>query len=577
MFRVLALLVANLSVCFFAWGVASRFAQGGALATSLRGLCAVLLRVLVLSAAVLVAGIAGRLDPAGLLALTLAPSLLLFATCGLPPRPALRALLAAWGGPFVAAAGLVGLKLVLQAWAFAPANGDVLSYHLPKVAEWVRAGAFVRQLGVDSHASFPAGFELVEAFWAAFLHHDVLIEFAGLEFGVLAFAAVSALGVWLGLSSRSSAWAALLFVLTPTFQLQLTSCLNDAAVTALLLTSAALLVHAAPWGLVLCALGLAVGVKPVAAYALPGLVLLALLVRREGARPVRSESASWMAVTALITGGAWYARNWAWFGNPVHPMGTSGVLETGGFVTIQFGPSLAGLWQNVGALFGERLLDAQEPLSALSRSVAGWGAVSVAVGVPALLLQVREDIRLRWLAGALAVSAASVLLLVKPDLWFARFVMFLAAPLVLAAARASATSRVVKLFTALGAVLAVATTLLPGELPGSQARQLWAQPWRERSMARVLEADGLPSRVGYYADNYGEAYVLYGPGFEREVVYLRALEPTALRDELRAAGIDTLYSVPGTAQRLRVIEAAVEQGLLERVRGRVYRLRAERP
>src|SRR6185436_10496080 len=100
-------------------------------------------------------------------------------------------------------------------WFFAPYTTDVLSYHLPKMAEWVRSGTLFGERGVDDHATFPAGFELVEAWWVLFLHHDVLIEMAGVEFLLLAFASTSALGSGLSLTPAQGRWAGLITLLSP--------------------------------------------------------------------------------------------------------------------------------------------------------------------------------------------------------------------------------------------------------------------------------------------------------------------------------------------------------------------------
>src|SRR5262249_31754028 len=157
---------------------------------------------------------------------------------------------------------MVAVRLAAQVWLFAPYSGDVLSYHLPKVAEWVRAGHFTREMGVDSHATFPAGFELVETWWVVFLHHDVLIEMAGVEFLSLALAAVVALATEIGLSAPAAGFAGLVYVLTPGFHVQVTSCLNDAPAAALVLATAALIVGRAPLGLIALVAGLGIGVKP---------------------------------------------------------------------------------------------------------------------------------------------------------------------------------------------------------------------------------------------------------------------------------------------------------------------------
>src|SRR5436189_74641 len=87
-------------------------------------------------------------------AAVVAASLLTPAALGIAGAAALAALLAGgahrrlprWrdpgAGPVILVIfGLVALRLLAQAWVFAPYIPDVLSYNLPKVAEWVRAGA----------------------------------------------------------------------------------------------------------------------------------------------------------------------------------------------------------------------------------------------------------------------------------------------------------------------------------------------------------------------------------------------------------------------------------------------------
>src|SRR5207244_3087828 len=135
----------------------------------------------------------------------------------------------------------IAARLLLQVWFFAPMVGDALTYHLPKVAEWVGSGRMTRELGPDPRAAFPAGFELVEAWCCVFLHHDALIEMAGVEFLALAFAATYALGRRLGLEERPSVLAAFLYALTPGLHFQATGCMNDGPVAALIVGGGALL------------------------------------------------------------------------------------------------------------------------------------------------------------------------------------------------------------------------------------------------------------------------------------------------------------------------------------------------
>jgi hypothetical protein len=119
------------------------------------------------------------------------------------------------------------------------------------MAEWIREGRILHAPGTDVRETFPAGFELLEAWWTVFLHHDFLIEMAGVEFLALAFAAVAALGRTLGLAPRAAAAAGLLYLLTPGVHLLAVSCMNDAPVAALFLSSAALSLPRASRALVL--------------------------------------------------------------------------------------------------------------------------------------------------------------------------------------------------------------------------------------------------------------------------------------------------------------------------------------
>src|SRR5204863_2985827 len=106
--------------------------------------------------------------------------------------------------------GIVALRLLLQVYFFSPHMGDAVAYHLPKLGEWIRAGGFTREMGLHPHTTFPAGFELVEAWWVVFPRHDLLIEMAGVEFLALAFSATYALARWLGWGQRTSFLAATL-------------------------------------------------------------------------------------------------------------------------------------------------------------------------------------------------------------------------------------------------------------------------------------------------------------------------------------------------------------------------------
>src|SRR6185295_7331199 len=216
------------------------------------------IHLLLISVAVLIAGVTGLLRPLPL-GVAGAAALALLVRRGEHrqlPRPDFRD----WGAPALVLVGLLLLRLLLQVWFFAPYLGDSLSYHLPKIAEWTRAGGFTAELGMDPRSTFPAGFELIEAWWVVFLHHDVLIEMAGVEFLLLAGAAAYAMAIRFGWSPKSASLAAVLFVLTPGLHFQATACMNDGPISALVVAAALLIVGRSHPLLILVPIGLGIGI-----------------------------------------------------------------------------------------------------------------------------------------------------------------------------------------------------------------------------------------------------------------------------------------------------------------------------
>lgn len=525
--------VVGVAVCLF-----RRFRTGSEIDWPLL----LVLRIALISALVLLSGFAGTLTAAGLGIAGGVILALLIATRSLNPGIGLPRIEA--GPVALAVTAVVALRLAWQVGAFSPHVGDTLTYHLPKVAEWVRAGGFTRELGSDVRASFPAGFELIETWWVVFLHHDVLIEMAGVEFLLLAFAAVHSLGRTLGLQPRSAYLAALLFVLVPSFHLQATSCLNDGAVSALLLTALAFVATRTPLPLVAGVIGLGIGVKPTFVYALSGVAFLAFALRREPVKTISSRkgAAAW-AAGALLIGASWYLRNVLWYGNPIHPMGPQGIYGPSGSLWQQVGPSPASLRDNLQCLMDARLLDSHRPFGSTANAIAGWGPIAVACGLPSVILALRTDALWRRVGMAFAISLLSVLFMVQLDLWFLRFVLFFPAILVMAIARLGETWKGVIPVCAAGLLLQFAGTFFS---------------WEWKARLRVSPPAELASRepVACFGDNVGMSYQLYGRDYSREVLYLRAGSAPELVDRVRRSGARVLFAAPEwRADRLILEEA----------------------
>ncbi len=558
-------LAANAALALGAAALARRFATGAA---SLDAVLFLLIRLLLLSTVVLAAGLTGTLrasvlGPAAALVL----AALLIGRCHrglrLPELPPLNPLLAAF-------LGLLALRFGLQVFFFAPHLGDAVCYHLPKIAEWVRAGAFTREMGLHSHVTFPAGFELVETWWVVFLRHDVLIEAAGAEFLVLAGASTIALARYLDLSPTFSLLAAAIYVVSPGLHLSATSCLNDAAAAALVVALMAIAARRGPaWALIL-AFGLGVGVKATVLYAMPGVAVL-VWANRRGPAPAsaRRGAPGVLSVLALAVGGYWFARNLAWYGNPVFPIGSPGYEHDP--VAVQAGPRWSSLLATFSDLVNWRITDRQGALGANVDDMAGWGASAFALGLLSLLLGVRADPRLRALGLAFLTSLGGCFLLCVHDPWCLKYVFFAPAVLALAAARLAqaqpAAARMAGVCLAADFIL----TILPYDLPLDDLRGLARQPWRERAIL-ALKEEPLPAGVvGCFGGYTARAYSLYGPDFGREVVYLRPSSLGELLEGMRRRQVDVLYASPVGYEQAAVLDEGLRSGALRKIGKQLYR------
>jgi hypothetical protein len=535
---VLAFLAANLAILLAASLLLARIRTG---LPAVDALLFYLLRMLLISAAIVAAGLAHLLRPIPLGMAGLAASLVLLSRGAHRALPRLE--LPSWNRALVAFAALMGLRLLLQAWWFAPSAGDAVFYHLPKIAEWVRAGGFTREMSDNFRVYFPSGFELVETWWVVFFHHDVLIEMAGVEFLLLGCMGVYSLARTLAYGPSVALAAALLYGLTPGLYLQATSTLNDGVAAALVVATAALVLARVPLPLVVMAAGLGMGIKPTYLYAAPGLGVLYALVRHEPGLPARDRrGAAMLACLSVGVGAFWYLRNLVWFGNPVYPMGTPLVRGLQ-----QLGPSLGSLRENLKGLVDVKLYDRTWPLGAIHSGTANWGAAAFACGMPSLLGLLRESAPIRRLTLALGVSLLTVCTLVIFDQWNARFLLFFPALPALALARVASEHRLTAALAGLAVCLEVAATCLPAEVPPARLASWARSGWRERSARPAAPPGAREEPVGCAGEEWPAPYFLYGPDFSRRVVYLRERTLPDLLARLTQEGVRTIYVTPRRA------------------------------
>ncbi|HVE38771.1 MAG TPA: hypothetical protein VNM14_02715 [Planctomycetota bacterium] len=552
---IVALLLSNAAALLGAHALLRRVRTGEA---STDVVLFLLLRIGLISLAVLVMGAAKLLSPTAIAA---AGALATGALLALRehrhlPRPRLPEV---GTGALLVAAVLI-LRSLLQVWFFAPFQRDAHTYHLPKIGEWILHSGFTAEWGLDLRSTHPSGFELVETWWVAPLRHDVLIEMAGLEFLLLGAAAVFDLARRLEIAPRFAFLAALLHTLTPGICLQATSCLNDGAAAALWIATAALTFRSVPATLLLLPLGLGTGVKPTYVYALPGLAIVGAIVARQ--RPLWTRSTLAVGVAALAVGASWYVRNWIVYGNPLYPVGLSGLVVHDGHVAQRLGPSLSGLAENLYRAFDSRIYDHLGPHDPELTWISGWGCGALAVGLVPLFLALRNDRRMRWLAGAYAVSLVCVCSLIVPDPWNMRYVLFFPSLFALAAAKVAESLRPVATLAWAAIGIQFLSTMIPGKFPVCGVSDLASQSWRERGFYKYPILDGV-EEIGFLEnqDDEVKCYSLYRPDFSRRVVLLRADSADGLMDALRREKLTRLYCP--SAHRLT--QQCMDEGRLKRI------------
>jgi len=472
---------------------------------------ALLVRLLVFTAAqmllVLATGLAGLLSPLPLTALSAAGLGALALARALPwPRwkPAKPETPREWilAGMALALAVSLGVKV----FVLSPYWGDALYYHLPNVAEWVRARRLVFGFSPDLRTWFPMGFELVETWWVVFPGRDTLIEAGGVQMLLLAAVAVRVIARVHGLDARL---AGVVFAFTPALILHATSCGNDLASGAMILAAYALVASRAPRALQAFPLLVGAGIKPTAIFAASGVLVYALRAG-PGAKLDRRAAAA-LLVLGLVLGGFWYARNWVMKGHPLYPVYGS--------------ESAAGLradpLENFDTLrrtledLPRRLLD-RFPFSTHASNATSWGWFILPWGIPLALIAVRGDPRFRGLAVAFTVGWFATIAMSPMNELNLRFAVWFPAIFALAAARTP--GRLIVTAALAASLLNFAATLAPLERRARERFLIPATFPRDEPIACLFSQD-LPS------------YLYYNSDFSRRLVYPRSME------ELKASGV----------------------------------------
>jgi hypothetical protein len=337
----------------------------------------------------------------------------------------------------VAAAGAVAWRLLL-AVVLPPFAYDALTYHLTAVASWVQSGRIGPNPYAPCCARYPANAEVLFAWPTVLLGRDTLTDAVQIVSALLGALAVAGLARSAGASRGSAVTAGSLFLLVPIVLTQANSDYNDLTVAAAFLAALHFsarfaaerrLVYA---GLAGVSAGLAFGTKTTGV----GLaVFVAVGIAAASGRAWRRSGVgvALFAAAVLLTGGWWYAKNWADTGNPVAPfrvrvLGTTifnGSARVGDYLTTPPGGSNV-LTQIARSWYADLHFWTRSEYSYEERS-GGLGPLWSWLGWPALGTVALLALRRRRALAAAVLLPAALAFAALPYRWWSRFTLYLAA------------------------------------------------------------------------------------------------------------------------------------------------------
>lgn len=517
-------------------------------------------------------------------------------------------------------------RFLFLIWVLPPFVWDSLSYHLSNVAHWVQLGRIETFETPVVRIFNPANYEVLATWFAVFIHHDAVIEAAGIPAYLLAVLAAYAAARGLGRSRAASWMGALAYGSTPAVILAATGTKNDIHIAAYFMVALALVCdlsfrhegasHRRVLGrMTLLALVLltALGTKTYILHLTPGLILVGVLAKgndgrrtnwlsrvRSGwqelrtlARPQRTMLAA-LVIAGLFLGSFWNLRNWAVSGNPFYPYD---VLVGGR--TVFEGPEsefrvslgeLAANLKNIAGKFG----DWQDPIRPDLPNTTGWGWFAYTIGLPAMAWAGIRRPRSRPLLLGFGLSFILLMLSTGPSPWNMRFAIWFPALFSLCFAElADALPPILPRPMRIGMVayfslmlsLNFTGTLNYNRVSAEEFQSMLALPVRERHAA--LFRDNMPDPyplanqivpsqdlLGYNVFGNGFTYPLYRADFSQRIVYIPftiadSCEQVAQAMETR--GTRYLLVAPEHTEddKIALLRACAEAGdvIQERARG----------
>ncbi len=505
-----------------------------------------------------------------------------------------------WMRAFTAfAAALSILRFVFLIWALPPFVWDSLTYHLTNVAHWTQAGRIELFETPVARIYTPANYEALAAWFTVFLHHDALVEAAGLPAYLLALLSVYSMVRTLGGSQSNALLGALAYGMTPALLLAVTGTKNDPHMAAYFLAAAAIILDLSLRAgelnesqaiscllLLALVLGLAAGTKAYLIHLTPGLVVLGLAcakpawrlsawgrVIRSAVRGIlRLSVMAKLGVAALLSAclllaGYWNIRNWVLTGNPFYPYR----LSIQGAQVLNQGERTARLTTdrlvaNVDSLLS-RFGDSAGPIQPDLPETTGWGWFFYGLGLMAILWALIRRGRFRMIMLSFTISLLLLMLSIRPSPWNLRYVIWYPAIAALAFSlwldavplRPSILGRSFIILMILTSSLNFLMTINYGRVSLEKfelmlERSLWSRDAAVLKLNMPEEYENALVHVpkdellGYNVREDGFVYPLYRADFSQRIAYIPLSGEDscqAIAERARSAGIAYLFAARG--------------------------------
>ncbi len=489
---------------------------------------------------------------------------------------------------------------------------DVLTYHLPKVAEWTQTQSLLIQPTPVARIFWPSSFELLQTWFVVFFKHDIIIEFSGVYFAILSTISVYIICISLKVSRKLSILSAFIFATTPGFAFSTVSAKNDIAIAGLFLLIIAFSISyynkkITPVAFTtssIIAFIMAIGIKPYIIFMAPGILLLWIVFAlapwlssfktlatdhapdnvmfvREATKCRRFTNSIIMITMAMLPASYWYVRNLIIFNNPFYP------VDIRFFGRLVFGDGhgygqqgtfkISSLMTKIDQLLQYRLWDHGLMNNDLP-SQAGWGWFAISMGLPCLVIACIKNKQIRWLTIIFTLSFCGLMASVDSDPWYMRFAQWVPALFAVAFGVVIFTtkSNIIRFlylqFGLICAILNMFAIMDTGYFTAVDWRKNQETPLLQRmthpDIYEHLQAIAKPGeRIGYILGSNDWIYPLYGPFLKTRIVYLDNAKNGIAKDMIEKG-----LCIAVIRRNDKLLKLDLEAGILHNKSGEIYHL-----